>query len=56
VVKGVRGFRLGLCFRSVQRSGPGGGRNRRSANRRRLQIVIFIYVCLYFLLRLENIK
>ena len=34
VVKGVLGFRLGLCFLRVHRSGPGGGLNLRSENRR----------------------
>ena len=32
VVKGVLGFLFGLCFRSMQRTGPGGGRKVMSAN------------------------
>ena len=42
VVKGVRGLRFGLCFLSVQRSGPGGGLNLRSANKQKC-----IYFCLF---------
>ena len=34
VVKGVRGFLLGLCFRSVHRMGPGGGLNRISIKKK----------------------
>ena len=33
VVKGVRGLRVGLCFRRVHFSGPGGGLNRRSTTK-----------------------
>ncbi len=33
VVKGVRGFRFGLCFLRVQRMGPVGGRSVMSANK-----------------------
>ena len=50
VVNGVLGLRLGLCFLSVQRRGPGGGLNRRS------EIKICVIKCFWNEKSLQNMK